>query len=203
MEGTLPTSETDTNQVLENNTNPSTTPPQVNVDAEAIRKELEQERMRKNQLENELKKIREAQEEAKTKELADKEEYRTLYENERAERERLISEREQSDRQATLTREKETILAEFPEAVKEIAEETGLSLLDDSEESKELLKAKLTKIAERVGATAKVTPNNTRETSTTKTRNELIREYRETGNKDAINAAIADLSFVKPFTEQR
>lgn len=204
MEGTLPISETAAQQPLENNTNPSTTtPPVVNVDAEAIRKELEQERMRKNQLENELKKFKEAQDAAKAKELEEKEEYKTLYEEQKAENERIRLEKESAERQSTLNEEKNALLAEFPQAVREIAETTGLSLADDSDEAKEALKAKLTEISERVGSDARVTPNNTRHVSNDKSRDELLKEYRETGDPNVMSAAINNLSFVKPFTGQK
>lgn len=203
MEDT-PTGETANQQPLENNTNPSVTTPVVNTDAnELLRKEAEQAKMRANQLENELKKFREAQEADKTKQLEEKEEYKTLYEQNNAELERIRQEREQSERQALLTKEKSTVLAEYPDAVREIAEETGLSLVDDSEEAKTEFKAKLDKIAERVGTTARVTPNNTRTVTNDKSRDELIKEFRETGDPNAMNAAINGLSFVKPFTGQQ
>jgi len=147
MEDT-PQGETATPQVLENNTNPSVTTPVVNTDAqEMLRKEAEQAKMRANQLENELKKFKDAQEQAKAKELEEKEEYKTLYEQSQAELNRQREEREQSERQKTLSAEKDALLADFPEAVKAIADEAGLQLTDDSDEAKATFKAKLDKIS--------------------------------------------------------
>lgn len=203
MEDT-PQGETGNQQPLENNTNPSVTSPQVNTDAqEMLRKEAEQAKMRANQLENELKKFKDAQEQAKAKELEEKEEYKTLYEQSQAELNRQREEREQSERQKTLEAEKNVLLAEFPEAVKAIADEAGLILTDDSDEAKASFKARLDKIAEKVGDTAKVTPNNTRSVTNDKSREELIAEYRRTGDMSAMNAAINNLSFVKPYTGQQ
>lgn len=203
MEDT-PQGETATPQVLENNTNPSVTTPVVNTDAqEMLRKEAEQAKMRANQLENELKKFKDAQEQAKAKELEEKEEYKTLYEQSQAELNRQREEREQSERQKTLNAEKDALLADFPEAVKAIADEAGLQLTDDSDEAKATFKAKLDKIFEQVGDTAKVTPNNTRSNTTEKSREELLAEYRKTGDPSLMAAAISNLNFVKPFNGQQ
>jgi hypothetical protein len=159
--------------------------------------------MRANQLENELKKFKDAQEQAKAKELEEKEEYKTLYEQSQAELNRQREEREQSERQKTLSAEKDALLADFPEAVKAIADEAGLQLTDDSDEAKATFKAKLDKISEQVGDTAKVTPNNTRSNTTEKSREELLAEYRKTGDPSLMAAAISNLNFVKPFNGQQ
>jgi len=159
--------------------------------------------MRANQLENELKKFKDAQEQAKAKELEEKEEYKTLYEQSQAELNRQREEREQSERQKTLNAEKDALLADFPEAVKAIADEAGLQLTDDSDEAKATFKAKLDKISEQVGDTAKVTPNNTRSNTTEKSREELLAEYRKTGDPSLMAAAISNLNFVKPFNGQQ
>lgn len=202
MENGTPNGETAAQQPLENTTNAVTTPPQVNVDVEAIRKEAEQARMRENQLKNELEKLKSQQEAERLEKLKENEDYKALYEQSQAELDRQRDEREAGERNSKLSAEKDTVLSEYPEAVKKIAEATGLVLTDDTEEAKTALKAKLDNIAENVGTTAQVTPNNTRPVTNEKSRDELIKEYRQTGDRRAMDAAIADLSFVKPFTNQ-
>lgn len=137
--------------------------PQVNAtdnaEVERLRKEAEQARMRANQLENELAAKRKAEEDAERKRLEEKEEWKSLAEQEKAKREALEQQREAEAREKATREATESIYSEFPDAVKEIASEAGLSVSDDSEEAKEALKAKLQKIADKL-PTNSVGPNN-------------------------------------------
>lgn len=202
MDGTPTNGETAAQQPLENNANPQVTAPAVNTsdnaEVERLKKEAEQARMRANQLENELKKKSDEEALARQKQLEEKEEYKTLYEQEKAERERIANEATSRELSAQLNAEKSALLSEYPDAVREIAEETGLSLTDVTDEAKAQLKEKLDKINARVGSSAQVGPNNTRtNVNIEPTREEALKTYRETGDKSAISAAINSLSFVK------
>lgn len=205
MEDTVVNTETVTQQPLENDAKVQTTN-QVNVgtvDAEMAKKEAEKARMEANMLRNKLAEIEKAQADQRAKELAEQNEYKTLYEQERAERERLIFEREDADRKAKLQSEQTTVLSAYPEEVREIALDAGLVLSEDSDEARTQLKAKLDKIAEKIGNAVKVTPNNTRSENKVASREELIEQYKKTGDKQAINAAINELSFIKNFNSQQ
>lgn len=193
-----------TPQPLDNNVTAPTTAPVVNVDpsvAEAIKK-AEQAQMEANMLRNKLKAIEDAEAARKAKELEDQQEYKTLYEQEKAEREKLAQEREQESLIQTLKNEEAKITAAYPQEVLDIAKELGFSLTDSSEEAVATYKAKLDKVSEKVGAKAGITPNNTRTTVNTSSREEKLQQYRQTGDKSVMDQVIADLSFVKPYTQQ-
>jgi len=204
MDTDTPKGETAQSQPLDNNVTPTTTPV-VNVDTaevERLRKEAEQARMRANQLENELKKKNDAEAEARQKQLEEQQEYKTLYEQEKAERERLAQERELESLTQTIKSEEAKITAAYPQEVLDIAKELGFSLTDSSDEAVATFKAKLDKVSEKVGAKGGVTPNNTRTTVNNASREEKLKQYRQTGDPDVISQVIADLSFVKPYTQQ-
>lgn len=128
------------------------------------KKIAEQAQMRARQLENEKATREKADEEARHKQLEENEEYKILYEREKAQREELLSEREKEVQEATIAAAKKEVLNGFSSEVLEIAEATGLSLYDSSDEAKAQLKAKLEIIASKVGNTdKKVIGNNTRD----------------------------------------
>jgi len=129
-------------------------------EVERLRKEAEQNRMRANQLENELKKKEEAEEEAKRKRLEEQEEWKQIAEQERTKREALETERETEQRNKELNEATDKLFSDFPAEVVEIAKETGLSLNENSDEAREALKSKLTKIQSKVSSETKPTPNN-------------------------------------------
>jgi len=203
MSDTPTNGETATTQPLDNNVTVPTTPV-VNVDptvADAIKK-AEQAQMEANMLRNKLKAIEDADAARKAKELEDQQEYKTLYEQEKAEREKLAQERELESFSQTLKSEEAKITAAYPQEVLEIAKELGFSLTDSSEEAVATFKSKLDKVSEKVGAKGGVTPNNTRTTVNTSSREEQLAQYRRTGDPAVISQVINDLSFVKPYTQQ-
>lgn len=205
MEDTVVNTETDNQQPLGNDAKVQTTE-QVNVsttDADMAKKEAEKARMEANMLRNKLAEIEKAEASRRAKELEEQNEYKTLYEQEKAERERLIFEREEAERKAKLQEEQVTVLAAYPEEVREIAIDAGISLTEDSDEAKVQLKSKLDKIAEKIGNTAKVTPNNTRSENKNVSREELVAQYKKTGDPQAIQAAVNELSFIKNFNSQQ
>ena len=205
MEDTVLNTETANQQPLENDAKVQATE-QVNagtVDAELAKKEAEKARMEANMLRNKLAEIEKAEASRRAKELEEQNEYKTLYEQEKAERERLIFEREEAERKALLQAEQVNVLAAFPEEVREIAIDAGITLADTSEEAISELKTKLNKISEKIGNTAKVTPNNTRSENKNVSREELIAQYKKTGDPKALEAAINELSFIKNFNTQQ
>lgn len=179
---------------------PSTPTPTVktedNPELAQARKEAEQARMRANQLENELKKKTEAEEAAKTKQLEENEEWKSLAEQSKAKLEALEQEREAEKRSSELKEATADVFKEFPAEVIEIAEETGLSLNESSDEAKEALKAKLTKISERVVSANKPTPNNPAAPSSTTARAELL-ERSKYGDKQARQQVISNIPAVQ------
>lgn len=168
MDGDTPKpGETQTPKAPENVT-PTSAPVQGNADgageAEKLRKELEQARMRENQLLNE-KKERDAKEDAaRAKKLEEDAEFKTLYEQEKAKREAVESERETENRRKELDQARSTALSEYSDDVKTLAEEVGLTLNSADESDVTAFKAKLDNLQKRVG-TGKVGPNNPRASS--------------------------------------
>jgi hypothetical protein len=145
-----------------NNVTPTETPQEKPVDpaVEAERKRAEQAEMRANQLANQLKAKEDAEAAAKAKELEDQNKFKDLYEQEKAKREKAESDKEEADRQAAIKAKTDELFKDYPEAVRELADDTGLSLSDTDEDTVEVFKAKLDKINSKVSNDQKVTPNN-------------------------------------------
>lgn len=165
-------------------------------EVERLKKEAEQAIMRANQLSNELKKRDEAAEAAKRKQLEENEEWKSLAEQERERREALESEMEAKERQSQLKTATSQVLSQFPAEVVELAEETGLSLTDTSDEAQAAFKEKLEKIQTKVVKDAKVTPNNPQAPSTKVTDKELLQRMGN-GDKEARHQIISNLPGVQ------
>ena len=162
MSDTTPIVETVKTEAPSNNATPTATP-QVNaVDAaevERLRKEKEQADMRIRQLENEAKKRQEAEEAARLTQLEEQNEWKTVAEQTKARLEALEKEKEAEQRSKELANATDSVLAEFPDAVKAIAKETGLGVTDATEEAQAAFKAKLESIAKQLPQ-VKVSSNN-------------------------------------------
>lgn len=143
--------ETGTPQAPENNSgSPAPTAGITNEEAAQLRKELEQARMRANQLENEKSARDKAAEEANRKRLEEKEEYKKLYEKSDAEL-KAIREREEAEaRNSELATLSQDVFKDYSKEVQEIAQTAGISLTDESEVARATLKSKLDEIAKRV-----------------------------------------------------
>lgn len=138
-------------------------PPTVKAEdnaVEELKKQLQQQEMRANQLANQLKSKEEAEAKAKEKELAEQNQYKDLFEQERAKREALEAEQQEKERQAALEATKAETLSGFSDDVKKAADELGIALLDTDEASVEAYKQKLSVLAPKVSQESKVTPNN-------------------------------------------
>jgi len=131
-------------------------------EAEKLRKELEQARMRENQLLNEKKAREEAEAARQAKELEQQNEFKTLYEQEKAKREAIESEKQAKEREAELAKAKAEVLADYSDEVKALAEEAGMTLTEPDEDAKATFKEKLDKIQNLVGTNGKITPDNPR-----------------------------------------
>lgn len=138
------------------------TPPKDNASDEVaeLRKQLEQQNMRANQLANQLEEKRKAEEAAEAKKLEEKEEFKTLYEQEREARLKLEQEAEEKARKAEINSKKSEVLAEFPQDVKELAEEFGYELTNTDDATVEAYKSKLLKVQEKISQGQEVSPNN-------------------------------------------
>lgn len=145
------------------NEQPTATPPEEkkpdDVKIEELRKKAEQAEMRVNQLTKELDAEKKAKAESKQKELEKNQEYKILYEQKDAELEEIKRDQEAAEQQKTVAETTQKTLADYPDEVKAIAEDTGLSLKDATDEAVTEFKTKLDKIQTRLGV-AKVTPNN-------------------------------------------
>lgn len=147
-----------------NDATPSVPAPQVNTvdtaEVERLKKEAAQAQMRANQLQNMLDKKAAEEEAARLKQLEENNEWKSIAEQNRAKLEALEAEREAEERSKELAAAKQEVFKEFPAEVIEIAEETGLSLSEATEEEKANLKAKLERIQTKVVTNKPVTPNN-------------------------------------------
>lgn len=168
MANATPTGETRTPAAPKTDATPPVTPtvpkPEVkaedNAAVEQLKKELEQQRMRANQLENEKKAREDAEAKRKADELAEQNQFKDLYEQEKAKREGLETEAEARERLASLEKAKQEVLKDYNDEVRALAEEVGLDLTDADENAVNAFKEKLDKINTRVSATGKVTGNN-------------------------------------------
>ncbi|TAK94386.1 hypothetical protein EPO05_06430 [Patescibacteria group bacterium] len=160
-----------------------------NGEAEKLRKELEQAKMRENQLANQLKSKEEAEAKAKEAELAEQNQYKELFEQEKAKREALESEQTQAEKQAELEKAKAEALSGYSNDVKEAAEEMDINLTDTDEASVSKYKEKLEKLSARVTGETKVTPNNPgNPTQKTELTTEQLREG--LGNEDSFHEIV-------------
>lgn len=131
-----------------------------NGEAERLRKELEQAKMRENQLTNQLKAEQDAKAAAEAKELEEQNQFKELYEQEKAKREAIETEAETRERQAEIAKAKKDVLGEYSDEVKALVEEVGIDLSDADETTIAAFKDKVDKIDKRVASTGKVAGNN-------------------------------------------
>lgn len=148
---------------------PTVTPEVKSTDtgeADRLRKELEQAKMRENQLANQLKAKEQLEEEAQRKQLEDKEEFKNLYEQEKAKREDIESNLEKENTQKELDKATSELFAGYSDEVKVLAKEAGMALTDVSEEAQADFKARLDKVDSLVVKTT-TSPNNPGKTGKT------------------------------------
>lgn len=144
-----------------NNANPVVTPA-VNTpdpEVERLRKEAEQATMRANQLANQLKAKEDAEAAARAKDLEEQNKFKDLYEDEKAKRLKAESDKEAADRQTAIKAESDKLFNEFPKEVRELADDTGLTLTDTDDDTVAAFKDRLDRISKKVGV-QKITPNN-------------------------------------------
>lgn len=162
MDGTPKPGETTPQTPPKNDAQPQATPV-VNAsdtaELERLRKENEQRDLRIRQLENEKAAKEKAEQEAEAKRLEEQNQFKTLYEQEKAKREQIEAERVANERKAELRAESDKLLAQYPDQVRELAAEAGLSLSDTDEASVAAFKSKLDKFSTFVKQ-PKPTPNN-------------------------------------------
>lgn len=157
-------SETAKTEALENKTEPVVTP-QVeekkteDSEVERLRKEKEQIEMERNQLRNKLQAEEDAKAKAEAKKLEEKEEYKTLFEQEKAKREAIEQAQAEEQRKKELETQRTTVLAEYSDDVKAVAEDAGVALADVTDEAIADFKGRLDKIQTRLGNKT-VTANN-------------------------------------------
>lgn len=193
-----PTAQEPKNDGLSTSTPTPTAPVKTedNSEVERLKAEL-QAQMRANQVANEkLKAKEEAEAEAKRKQLEENEEWKSLAEQEKAKREALEAEREAETRTKELKEATDSVFKDFPAEVIEIAQETGLTLNDVTDEAKETLKAKLEKIQTKVVTNTKVTPNNGQPAPINPNRDELL-ERMKYGDREAREKVISEIPGVK------
>jgi membrane protein involved in colicin uptake len=145
--------------VTEPKTNANPAPQVPDPEVERLRKEAEQQKMRANQLENQLKAKEDAEAAAEAKQLEEQNKYKELYEKSEAEKAALKEAQDKREQEAALKAEQAKVFAEFPDEVRSLAEEVGLNLTDTDEDTVAEFKAKLDKISTKIKA-PKVTANN-------------------------------------------
>lgn len=176
-------------------------PSQDNTDLAAERKVREQLEMERNMLRNKLDAAEKEKLEAQQKELEQKEEWRTLAEQRQAQLDELNKTKEATDKKIALDTAANAVLSEFPDNVVEIAKEAGLNLTDTTDEAKAEMKTKLENIASKIGAKAKVTPNNPRIESPQKPDQAQLMERVKFGDATATHEVISGLSAIQKMRE--
>jgi chromosome segregation ATPase len=185
MADTPQAGETVTPTAPSNEPGTTTTPPVVtsSADVEQAKRDAEAQRLRANQLQNELDKAKQAQDEAQRKQLEEKEEFKTLYEKTQAQLNEITAAQENATRQTQLASETETLLKDYPTEVAKIAKTAGLVLSDDSDASKAALKVKLDELKSTVSPGTIVTSNNPSNPSEP----QLTREQLVTKGEDGVS----------------
>lgn len=205
MDDTAKPAETAPQEALNNNGSPAQATPNQGADAvnaELLRKEAEQAKMRANQLANELAAIKQAQEEAKQKQLEEQQEYKSLYEQTQSKLQEISEEKERSEKAQEIAKQESQLTSEYSDAVLKVAETAGLKLTDTDEDAIKSFKAKMDTLQEQVGKDAKVTPNNNNPVKVvTEDRGAYLEKARQ-GDKQAMDQAIGTLNFVKAFKSQ-
>lgn len=206
MSDTTQTVETGTTEAPSNEAKPTVTPTSNAVDTtaevERLKAELAKKDLRERQLQNELDKKAKAEEDARLKRLEEQEEWKTLAEQEKAKREALETDLEAKERAREIKATTSEIFSQFPKEVVELAEETGLSLQDTSEEAQQTLKEKLERIQSKVVKDAKPGPNNPGNTQPTQAPREELLKRMAYGDKEARAQIISELPAVKEMRRQ-
>lgn len=148
-------------------------------EVERLRLEKEKADLRIRQLENKLTAREKDDEDAKQKQLEEQGKFEDLYKKAEEERNNLIRERDDAAKQTNLNKTREELLSKFPTNVQEIAETTGLSLTDDSEEAVADLTKKLESIASKVPKDTRIQGSNPAPvTDTAPEREQLVQKMR-------------------------
>lgn len=191
-------------QPLENiNSVPQPAPEQGNAELEAIRKEAEQTKMRANQLANELAEAQKKIAQAEQAKLQEKEDYKTLWEQANAQLQEVVTTQEQQAFKQEVAKKESEVTSQYSEEVLEVAKTAGLTLTGVDEESTQEFKAKLDKISEKVGSTAKNRPENRQDhvNPDTVTRQQAIDRLRQ-GDRQAAVDAVETLGFIQAYNKQ-
>lgn len=161
-----PSGETSTPETPKNGTQPPA-PTQGNAgtsvdvgELEKLRKERDQAQMRANQLQKEKEAKDKAAADAEAKKLEEQNQFKDLYEQEKAKREGLEGSLEAEKAAKKLKDAKATVLADYPDELKSLAEDAGIEPASADEVDMNAFKAKLDKLHNAVGAKGKVGPNN-------------------------------------------
>lgn len=165
-------------------------------ESDNLKKELDQLRMRNNQLEKERLERERKEQEAEQRRLAEKEEYKTLYERTSEELESIRKEREDSERRTKLSAVESSAFSEYSQEVQDIAKVAGLTLTSDDDTSIQEFKTKLETIKNKLPSTDKISGSNTLPENNKLSREELIVKARQ-GDKKAFETAIAGLGAIK------
>lgn len=154
--------ETASQETVSNDVSQTTVPVTDNSAADPnLQKELEQLRMRNNQLANQLDEKRKAEEAARQKQLEEQEEFKTLYEQTQERLNQLEGEAKAQEERQKLQAATDDVLKEYSDDVKELAKTAGLNLSEDTDEARNALKEKLDTFKAKVsGTTASVAANN-------------------------------------------
>lgn len=151
---------TPTGETVDNNSGKGAQNSAEQEELKRVQKELDQMKMRNNQLENERKKREEAEEKAKQQELEENSRFNELYENERKKREELEAKLSAEEQQKNIHDKKAELLKEFPEEVKKFAEETGITLQGTDDDAVNEYKTKIEKIDKTLRGKSRVTRDN-------------------------------------------
>lgn len=185
---------------------PGTTPAPVtdnksSDELEAARKEAEQAKMRANQLANQLAEKEKAETAARQKQLEEKEEFKTLYEQTQSRLKEIEEAQAAQERQEELKEATEIVFKDYPANVVEVAKTAGLSLSDDSEASRVLLKEKLDAIKDKVPGSPTPRANNPHSPApAAPEKTELVNRMRN-GDESATREYIRNLPSIQRMKE--
>lgn len=175
-------------------------------EAEQLKKQLEQARMREQQLLNEKAEREKREEEARRKKLEEENEWRELAERERSRADDLERAQTEAKQATELSEAKTKVLADYPSEVTEAATKLGLTLPDTTDEAVADFKAKLEVLKETTPAKTvhgnNINPNQTVTTDEEDRRRNLMQmRFEDKGLRD--NARTKAISTLPQLNELR
>lgn len=190
-----PTGETASQGTVSNDVSQVSAPQTDNTNSaefEQLKKQMDQEKMRANQLANQLAEKDKAETAARQKQLEEKEEFKTLYEQTQSQLNEIKKTQQEAEQKAALTTATADVFKDYSQPVVELAQTAGLSLTEDTDEARKALKEKLDTFKSKLPSGG-VSSNNPHQPAENTNSAELTKRNEDGASPMALAAAKGDL----------